>query len=296
MNKLLKGDTVAIVAPSGQADNRLLKEGMNVLKSWGLNTLAGQYVFGQQGYFSGSEIERLADFNAAIESEQVKAIFCARGGYGASHIVDQINWKAFQKNPKWIIGFSDITEFLLNSSRLNIPSIHGPMVVQLSKPEYRVSADSLRQLLMEGELLVEANIPVGFPQKGLINGGNLRIIIDSLGTGNEICLQDRVLFIEEVGEPIYKIDRMLTHLERTGKLQGARGVIAGHLTDVADTEPAYECSVHDLISRWAAKNNLPLIQHFGAGHEAHNYPVIFEKEYEIVSDSNSGKMYLRFTL
>ncbi len=227
---LQKGDTIGLVCPSGAMPVEKVSECIRVLnEEWGFRTKAGNTIGKQFNYFSGTDDERLNDFQQMLDDDEVKAVLCARGGYGMTRIIDRINFKKFRKNPKWIIGFSDIT--VLHShlySNYYISSLHAPMAGAFNDAGYiNRFVQSLKNALegKKGKYLVE---PHELNRKGEaigeLVGGNLTLLAHLVGTDSDIKTRGRILFIEDVGEYLYNIDRMMYQLKRSGKLSKLAGL------------------------------------------------------------------------
>ncbi|MDH5396781.1 MAG: LD-carboxypeptidase [Cyclobacteriaceae bacterium] len=296
LKPLLKGDRVVIISPAGFVGSSL-QPAIDVLKSWGLEVEVGKYARSQKGYFAGTDGHRLEDLQWALDHPKVKAILFARGGYGTSRIIDQLNFNGFLKFPKWLIGFSDITALHLKVNQLGVPTIHGPMALQFGKKEYASSIEHLQQLLFTG--LSTINVKGDFKESQTIQaditGGNLSLLIDSMATPNELNTRDRILFIEDIGEGIYKIDRMLMHLKRAGKLEEIKALIIGHFTNISDTSPAYHQTLYELIESTLARPDVPIVTHFPAGHEPENIalPLGLPAQLEISPTKAKLKMSMR---
>ena len=273
------GDKVSVVAPAGKVDIQLLKEGIQVLQAWGFVVEERKNIFGISGYFSGTDEERIADIQNAISNPEIKAIFCARGGFGTTKIIDSIDFSPLTKSPKWLIGFSDITALHLRFQNLTIPSIHGPVLVQFGKEEYKSTVEHLLNYLTNKQqysltFTVSYTLP-DIELEGVITGGNLCLIADSLGTKDEIQTENKILFIEEVGEDIYRLDRMMTHLSRSGKLSSIKALLVGNLTNIKDTTPPYSLSAKEVILKQVNQYDYPVFFDIPAGHEPPNYALIF---------------------
>lgn len=272
---LKAGQTVGIVVPARKVDEQLLRKGCEIIESWGLKVEFGKHCFGKDTiYLAASDNDRLKDFQSMIDNPNIDVIFCARGGYGTTRIIDQINFDKLIVKPKWIVGFSDITALHLKLNQLGIESIHGCMPIQFSKPEYVESISSLQGILFSGN-----KIAIGAPGnnlnrkgtgKGVVVGGNLSMIVDSLGTLTEVNTIGKILVVEEIDERLYKIDRMFTQLKRAGKLSGLDGLVIGHFTDVTDTELPFGQSAEELIMEKVSEYSYPVAYGFPIGHEAPN--------------------------
>ncbi len=275
-NTLKKGDKVAIIAPSRMINSTQLEEAMKIFAQWGLEVVLGKFVFNSDGYFAGTDSERLHDLQIMLDDPEIKTIFCARGGYGMSRIIDQVNFDAFVKQPKWVVGFSDITALHLKINSLGVESIHGIMPVQF---EYLFVENSIEQLRI---LLFDNSIKHQFqshPSNQLgevtaeIIGGNLSLLVDSLGTDNEIETTGKILFVEEIDEYKYKVDRMFNQLKRAGKLAKLKGLIIGDFSELKDTAIPLGLELNEIVHSHMAGFKGPLAFAAPIGHEAENLPI-----------------------
>lgn len=245
-----------------------------MLKNWGLNVISGKNLFSEKHhYLSGTDAERLSDLQDALDDPSINAILCARGGYGTTRILDQLDFTAFTKNPKWICGFSDITALHLKLQSLNIQSIHGTMPVQFADSIHADSAEQLRSLLF-GETVSLQAAPSAQNRFGTASaemvGGNLSLLLESLGTPSELQTDNKILIIEEVGEYVYRLDRMLVQLKRAGKLNNLAGLVIGHMTDIQESELAFGESVEQLVHYHTKDFNYPVAFNFPTGHDHPN--------------------------
>ncbi len=239
---LKKGDLVGIVCPAGFMPVDKLSECIRVLiEVWGLKVKVGRTVGSQYHYFSGTDDERLADLQEMMDDTSVKAILCGRGGYGTGRIIDRINFKKFIKQPKWIIGFSDIT--ILHShilSRYNISSLHGPMANAFNNDGYLGEyVRSLHKAITGKKAQYSASChPFNQYGKasGVLVGGNLSLLAHLIGTDSEVDTRGKILFLEDIGEYLYNIDRLFYQLKRSGKFKGLAGLVLGGFTDNKDTD------------------------------------------------------------
>jgi len=270
------GQTAGIVTPARKVDEKLLRNGAAVIETWGLQVKFGKHCFSNDNqYLAATDTARLADLQMMLDDPEVNIIFCARGGYGTGRIIDQLNFEQFIKRPKWIVGFSDITALHLRLHQLNVQSIHGPMPAQYSKPEYQSSVEFLQHFLFNGgETTVEA-LPGSYNRNGessgVTIGGNLSLIIDSLGTPTEVDGHGKILIVEEVDEQLYKVDRMFNQLKRSGTLAELAGLVIGHMTDLKDTELPFGQSVEELIMDKVSSYAYPVGFNFPIGHDTPNY-------------------------
>jgi muramoyltetrapeptide carboxypeptidase len=268
------GDKIGILAPARKIHRADVEFATNIFSSWGLETLVAENIFSEHhSYLAGSDEERTSDFQTLLNDPTVKALFSARGGYGSTRIIDQVDYTALLKNSKWFIGFSDITAFHLKFYKMGIASIHGTMPVLFSKRDSAESVESLRKLLFDGECRLEAQVSRDNRYgkvSGTVIGGNLSLIIDSLGTESEPDTNGKILFIEEIDEYLYKIDRMMTQLRRTGKLKNLKGLVVGHMTDIKDSELSFGENVQEIISNAVRDYAYPVGLRFPSGHENPN--------------------------
>jgi muramoyltetrapeptide carboxypeptidase len=281
------GDTVAIVSTARKISLAEIQPAVDILSLWGLKTVFGKNLFNQQNQFAGSDEERLADFQNALDDSNIKAILFARGGYGTIRIVDKVNWASFQKNPKWLIGFSDITVIQSHIlTNCNAESLHAPMAFNFKKasPE---SLNALKQILV-GEKVsyhIPENISSDFNRhgsaKGMLAGGNLSLLYAINGTPSDIDYSGKILFIEDLDEYLYHIDRMMLTLKRSGKLKSLAGLIVGGMTDMRDNTVPFGKSVEEIIREAVAEYKYPVCFGFPAGHIRDNRPLIFGREAEL---------------
>lgn len=271
------GDTIGLVCPAGYMAADKVAECIRVLQEeWGYNVKIGKTIGGEsQTYFSGTDEERLADFQNMLDDPEVKAIVCARGGYGTSRIIDRINFSRFKKRPKWIVGFSDITVLHCHIYRhYNTATLHAPMAGAFNEAGYITRyVQSLRDSL-EGKWARYSCDPHPFNRQGEaigeLVGGNLALLVHLLGTESELKTKGRILFIEDVGEYLYSIDRMVLQLKRAGKLKQLAGLIVGGFSDIKDTERPFGKEVYEIIRDAIAEYDYPVCFGFPVSHEKEN--------------------------
>ena len=297
--ELLKsGDTISILAPSGVLNNfdKKIEKAINIFKSWGLNVVLGNHIYDKNGHFAGTDKNREKDFQKALDNKNIKAIWCARGGYGAVRIIDKLNFDNYLKNPKWIIGFSDITVIHNKLNFLNSESIHAMMITgfedidqnndSLSKLKNVLFGDSLSYSITSNK-----NNKTG-KSEGIIVGGNLTLIQSTIGSKTELKMKDKILFIEEIGEYAYHIDRMLYSLKRAGYFENCKGLIVGQISDVKKNNTDFGRSINELILDVLDEYNFPILFDFPAGHEKTNFPIILGRKVILeVSKSDSKVIF-----
>lgn len=274
---LQKGDTIGIVCPAGAMPVEKVSECIRVLnEDWGFTTRVGKTVGDQFNYFSGTDEERLADFQEMLDDDQVKAVLCARGGYGMGRIIDKIDFKKFKKQPKWIVGYSDIT--VLHShlySNYYISSLHAPMAGAFNDEGYKNEYVLSLKNALEGKK-IKYSCPVHeFNKKGEaigeLVGGNLALLAHLVGTDSDIKTRGRILFIEDIGEYLYNIDRMMHQLKRSGKLSRLAGLIIGGFTDIKDTERPFGKTAYEIIREIIKEYDYPVCFGFPVSHTDENY-------------------------
>jgi muramoyltetrapeptide carboxypeptidase len=269
---LRPGDTVMLVSPSGPTRPERVARGVELLTGWGLRTVLAPNVYARRGYLAGDDALRAADFNAAFADESVRGVLCTRGGYGAQRMVDAIDMAAVRRDPKVVAGFSDITALqfaLWRGARL--ATVHGPGAAWLDERTPPRSAESLRAALMTTEPVTVTRVPaeetapvlVPGTATGALIGGNLCLVVSSLATPDMPDLTGAILLIEDVEEPPYKVDRMLTHLRRAGVLDRIAGVAVGQFTRCADAWPV---SVADVLTERLGDLGVPVLGGLPVGH------------------------------
>jgi muramoyltetrapeptide carboxypeptidase len=273
---LQPGDTIGIVCPAGYMPYEKAKTCIDTLQQWGYRVRVGKTLGSQFNYFSGTDDERLHDLQLMLDDDTVKAILCGRGGYGLSRIIDRVDFTIFKECPKWIIGYSDITVLhahLYNA--LHTASLHSPMAAAFNGASADdVFIQSLRNAL-SGAKLGYSNGPhpnnnLG-TAKGALVGGNLSLVAHLIGSASSIDTGNKILFLEDVGEYIYNIDRMFVQLKRAGLLDGLAGLIIGSFTEMKDTIIPFGQEVYDVIFDQVKDYNYPVCFSFPVGHTANNY-------------------------
>lgn len=292
--KLKEGDNVALIATSRLVTKDQMQAGIQVLNSWGLNVDNGDQLYSTNGYFAGTDQERLNDLQHAIDSRSISAIFCARGGYGLSRIIDNVNCDGLMNSPKWLIGFSDITSLHLKLNAFDIESIHGIMPIQFDYEGVTPSLESLHDLLFHNTFKHEFNPHIqnrlGSCQGRLI-GGNLSLLVDSLGTYTELDTTGKILFIEEIDEYYYKIDRMFNHLKRAGKFENIKGLIIGQFTELKDTQIPFGFSLEEIVHHHLRDINIPVSFNIPIGHESHNIALPCGREVQLSVEEDRVSLF-----
>ena len=291
------GDTISIIAPSGVLKDyeQYMEKSISLMESWGLNVVLGSTIYESYGHFSSTDINREKDFQNAIDDNKIKAIWCARGGYGAMRIIDNINYDNLLKNPKWVIGYSDITAIHNDIHNLGVESLHGVMCKSLE--DISVDDDSINKLkdilFEEGELkyIIEGHeFNINGEASGKLVGGNLTLLQSLLQSKSSIDTTNKIIFIEDVGEYLYHIDRMLHSLKRADYFSKCSGLIVGDFTDIKKNETKFGKNLHEIINEIVEDYNIPVMYGFPAGHGEENLPLIFGRNVQITVSENKSEI------
>jgi muramoyltetrapeptide carboxypeptidase len=291
---LKTGDEVAIVSPSFCIEESILTEAVAFLEKWGLKVRLGRNAAKKNGPFAGSDEERLSDFQEMTNDCNIKTVFCSRGGYGLSKIIDKIDFSALKKNPKWFSGFSDITVLHMWLNEVcGVMSIHGEMPLNFNNPEKTADTFISLKKALFGELrLHEWNSNIYKPSDvaGELTGGNLSLLYSLSGTQAEPETEGKILFIEDVGEYYYHIDRMLTSLNLSGRLKNLSALIVGGMSKIEDSKIPWGKSIEATILDIVREYNYPVLFNFPAGHIADNRAFYMGKYAEIEVNGNEAKL------
>jgi muramoyltetrapeptide carboxypeptidase len=291
------GDTISIIAPSGVLKDyeEYMQKSISLMESWGLNVVLGSTIYESYGHFSSTDINREKDFQDAIDDNKIKAIWCARGGYGAMRIIDNINYDNLLKNPKWVIGYSDITAIHNDIHNLGVESLHGVMCKSLE--DISVGDDSINKLkdilFEEGELeyIIEGHeYNIIGEASGKLVGGNLTLLQSLLQSKSSIDTTNKIIFIEDVGEYLYHIDRMLHSLKRADYFSKCSGLIVGDFTDIKKNETKFGKNLYEIINEIVEDYNFPVMYGFPAGHGQQNLPLIFGRNVQISVSENISEI------
>lgn len=270
------GDTIGLICPAGYMQLERMTTCINVLREWGYNIKMGKTCGHQFHYFSGTDEERLEDIQSMIDDTEVKAILCARGGYGISRIIDAIDFTPMLKNPKWIIGYSDVTLLLLHLiSNYQMASLHAPMAAAFNDNGFR----SQYVLSLKNSLSgIHYSYSDAANKKnrngkavGKLIGGNLALFAHALGSKSEPDTTGCILFLEDIGEYLYNVDRMMLQLKRAGKLDHLAGIIFGSFTDLKDTSIPFGAEIYDILWEKVKEYDYPVCFDFPVGHTELNY-------------------------
>ena len=296
---LKSGDTIAIIAPSGVLNNRnqAIENAKKLIIEWGLVPIIGNNIYKKNYHFAGNDKERFDDLQWAFDHKNIKAIWCARGGYGSIRIVDELNFDQFKKYPKWLIGYSDITVLHNKLNNLGFETIHGMMAVNMEENQKEIieSIESLKNCLFGKLKSYHINNNkynrIG-KSSGILVGGNLTLLASQLGSNSEIDTKNKILFIEEIGEYKYHIDRMLQSLKRAGFFDNCNGVIIGDMSEIKINSPSWGSSVNELIYDVLKPYKFPISFGIQSGHLKHNKSLIFGRNIDL--DVKSSKTIISF--
>lgn len=289
---LQKGDTVAIVSTARKNIDDNLKPTVALLEGWGLNVKIGKTIGLDYYQLAGTDDQRAADFQEQMDDPNVKAIWCVRGGYGTVKIIDKLDFTKFKQNPKWIIGFSDVTVLHSHLNRMGIESIHGTMPVAIPRATDEAK-NSLCASLFNDKLQYTLECDAlnhNGKAKGELVGGNLSILYSLLGSESAVDCNDKILFIEDLDEYLYHIDRMMMNLKRNGCLSGLKGIIVGAMTEMKDNEIPWGRNAVEIIEDTVKGLNIPIIYNFPAGHIRDNRALIFGRQVSIEVNDKESKV------
>ena len=270
-------DQIRILSPSGVIDSKCIDDSINILTDWGLKVTEGKHARSEYGRFAGTPAERAEDLQQALDDPSVKAILCSRGGYGLAQIIDKLDFTGFVKSPKWVIGFSDISILHNAISNLGIASIHGIMGMHLSAlPVDSEQTQSIKNILFgklpSYNLSNETNNRTG-QATGKLIGGNLAVLMGLRGSRFDMKPKDAILFIEDIGEKPYQIDRMIQGLRLGGVLAQLSGLIVGQFSE-CDEDPLMMQSIQEIILNAVKEYDYPVCFNFPAGHVEYNLPLV----------------------
>ncbi|CAA0210075.1 S66 peptidase family protein [Tenacibaculum maritimum] len=295
---LQKGDTIIILAPAGILKNRALviDKAKILAEKWGLKVLYGKHMFEQGNHFAGTDEQRCEDFQKALDDPTIKAIWSARGGYGSVRILDRLDFTIFKKHPKWIIGYSDLTAFHNHINNVGVETLHAMMGVSLEDKAAMITETiaTFKKALFGEQLKYEVGTS-RYNRKGKVSGelvgGNIAVLASMLGSESQLDTDGKILFIEEIGEYKYSIDRMLQSLRRAGYFRKLKGVIVGGMTKIKKNTTPWGSSIEQLILD-IIPENIPVMFNFPAGHDSDNRALILGRK--VVLEVEENKALLLF--
>lgn len=286
---LKKGDKIAILAPARCITFDEVHPAMKLFQKWGLEVILGSYVFNRENQFAGSDNQRAKDFQLMLDDASVRAIICARGGYGTVRIIDKLDFSKFYQNPKWIAGYSDITVLHSHIHRhLGIETLHSTM--PLNMPETLLgsaSVESLRKALFGEEITYckrRGPLDRRGAVEGALTGGNLSMLYSLMGSHSQIDTRGKILFLEDVDEYLYHIDRMMMNLKRAGMLKDLKGLIVGSMHDMKDNAVPFGKTAQQIIASAVKEYKYPLCFDFPSGHGPENVALIMGRKVKLIVD------------
>ncbi len=290
------GSKIRIVSPAGKVDEKYILPAVEWLQNNGYETILGKNVFARHYQFAGTDSQRLDDLQTAIDDQETAAIICSRGGYGTVRIIDKLNCDALYSNPKWIVGFSDITILHACLNRFGLTTVHGAMPRYFLKDgEPTENLQSLMQILTAGKISYSfensEHNRTGQAKSELV-GGNLSIISSLQGTRYEIETDGKILFLEDTCEYLYHIDRMIHQLKLSGKLDNLAGLIIGDFTNIKDNESPFGKTVHEIIAEAVHDHSFPVACGFAAGHGEKNLALALGAAWELNVSNNQSELQL----
>lgn len=293
-NFLKPGDTVAIVSTARKVSKEELEPGLQLLEEWGLKPLLGKTIAAEQNQFAGNDALRTADFQAMLDNPTVKAIWCARGGYGTVRMVDGLDFSEFKKHPKWIIGYSDITVLLSHIHNIGIETMHADMPADIGKRTVE-AATSIKKILF-GE-----SYKISFPSEekkltrtgkavGQLVGGNLSVLYSILGSASSVNTDGKILFIEDLDEYLYHIDRMMQNLKRIRFLKNLAGLVVGGMNDMNDNTIPFGKTAVAIIAEAVSEYEYPVCFNAPAGHIKDNRALIMGRNVTLEVNEVDAKL------
>ncbi|MBO4644930.1 MAG: LD-carboxypeptidase [Bacteroidales bacterium] len=268
------GDCIGIVAPARRISASEVKPAIDFLEFQGFRVALGKHLFDKDHQFAGTDEQRAADFQAFLDDPDIKAVLCARGGYGSVRIIDRLDFSGFMKNPKWICGYSDVTVFHSHLHRLGFSTLHSTMPVNIQSDQFdHLNNRTLVQGLTGG--ILAYSVPAhGLNRQGTavgeVVGGNLSILYSLLGSSSDLDTEGKILFIEDLDEYLYHIDRMMMALKRAGKLRGVAGLVVGGMSQMNDNAIPFGHTAEEIVAASCAEYGFPVCFQFPTGHTESN--------------------------
>jgi muramoyltetrapeptide carboxypeptidase len=266
--KINIGDKIGIIATARKISMNELMPAIGTLESWGFKVVLGRFIFEEHNQFSGTVDQRVVDLQRMIDDHEIKAILCAKGGYGTVQIIDKIDFSRLFRDPKWIIGYSDITVLHSHLNQFGLATMHATMPINFSRNTEQ-ALDSLRNTLLGRENVIK--IPsnklnrLGIAESEIV-GGNLSILYSLLGSKSDIETDKKILFLEDLDEYLYHIDRMVINMKRNGKFNNLKGMIIGGFRDMNDNDVSFGKTAEEIILEHVKEYDFPICFGFPSGH------------------------------
>jgi muramoyltetrapeptide carboxypeptidase len=283
---LKKGDKIGVVAPARKILLEEIQPAIDILESWGLEVVSGKNLFHQDNQFSGTDAERVADLQNMLDDTSIKAVISARGGYGALRIIDSLDFKKFKKHPKWVVGYSDITVLHSHINKLGVQTLHATMPINFTKN--KEATETLYKALFGRKINYKVKlhslnkkakgVKTSSVVEGELVGGNLSLLYALAGSKSDIDTKGKILFIEDLDEYLYHVDRMMLQLKRSGKLKSLKALVVGGMTDMKDNTIPFGKTAEEIILDAVKEYNYPVVFGFPAGHIDENFALYFGKK------------------
>ncbi len=288
---LSKGDKIGIAVPARKISPEELQPALEILQGWGLEPVFASNLFKSQDQYAGTDDERLKGLQELLDNNEIKAILCARGGYGTMRIIDSLDFSIFTQKPKWIAGYSDITVLHSHINKnFGIETLHSTMPLNFSA-NTNEALESLRKALT-GENLSYTSDRHEFNREGyaegILTGGNLSMLYALSGSDSDITTDGKILFIEDLEEYLYHIDRMMVQLKRSGKLQNLAGLIVGGMNNMNDNTVPFGKTAYEIIAEHVAGYDYPLCFGFPAGHIEDNRTLFMGRKIDLIVEKKSS--------
>lgn len=289
-SSLQKGDQIGIIACAGRIAEERIRAGIQVLESWGLSVCLGKYLFTPHHQFGATDSQRLEDLQEMLDNPEIKAVISARGGYGTVRIIDGLNFSRFIEQPKWLIGFSDLTVLHAHVNRnCGIETLHAQMLAQF--PDNVLVIEQLRKIIFGDKLSYSFTAPESMrgllrtgEASGQLTGGNLTLLHSLSGSISDQNTDGKILFIEDLNEQLYHLDRMMNWMKRSGKLSKLKGLLVGGFTTMKDGDIPFGKIAEEIITDAVREYEYPVYVGFPAGHIPTNYPLIMGRKATIKVD------------
>lgn len=291
-NYLQKGYTVAIVSTARKISSDKIIPAIQLLEKWGLNVIIGKTIGMEDHQFSGNDEARVNDFQQMMDNPKVKAIWCARGGYGTVRIVDKLDFSAFKKNPKWIVGYSDITVLHSQLHNFGVETLHATMPFNIENNS-KQAIETLKMSLFGKNLsyeIISSEKNKSGNASGEIVGGNLSILYSLMGSDSSIKTKGKILFMEDLDEYLYHIDRMCMNLKRNGYFTHLKGLIVGGMSDMRDNDIPFGKTAEEIILDCVSEYHFPVVFDFPSGHLDDNRALILGRKVDLEVGETKTKL------
>lgn len=292
---LKKGDRIGIVSTARKITEKELKFAKDILQDWGLEVIFGENLLKSYHQFSGTDKQRAEDFQQMLDDENIKAILCARGGYGTVRIIDQLDFSSFKENPKWVIGYSDVTVLHTHLNSLGYSTIHASMPINFESNSKETLISIKKTIFGQDYTINTASHPLN--KKGIASGqlvgGNLSILYSLLGSSSSLDTRNKILFIEDLDEYLYHLDRMMINLKRNEKLSNLKGMIVGGMTKMHDNEISFGKNANEIILDAVKEYQFPICFNFPAGHSTNNLSLTFGRNVILDISDNTKLSYVK---